>query len=397
MFPRKRLDIGLGALFASMARVPFVFDAASARARLEQLWTTDRPALATLSVRSAFDLYLQSVDWEPGSEVIMTAVTVPQMAELVRAHGFVPVAAPLPLETMWPTLDDLESLRTPRTRAVLVAHLFGARGDLSGIAQWCRIHDLTLIEDAAQRWQGREFCGDAEADLSFFSFGTIKTATSMGGAIVTGNDQGLVDTMRDLQNRYAVQSRRQYFAKLLKGFFFRLLGNPILFGIFYRVIDLTYGLGTTDRLLRKVSRSFPDGSFPQVLRYQPSTPLLATMYAIERRYDATRVTARANAGEYLRQLLEEAKANLVHLGGRAPRHSHWLFPVAVEDPKRLVDAAREAGFDATDGASTLVALPMQAGETLERAMRHVVYLPVYPEMSPKDLERLAAVVTKAAA
>jgi dTDP-4-amino-4,6-dideoxygalactose transaminase len=383
-----------------MARVPFAFDASSARARLEQLWTADRPALATLSVRSAFDLYLQSVDWEPGSEVLLTAVTVPHMAELIEAHGFVPVGVQLPLSTMWPTVDELETLRTPRTRAVLVAHLFGARGDLSGIARWCRVHDLTLVEDAAQRWQGREFCGDPEADLSFFSFGTIKTATSLGGAIVTGRDSGLVDTMRDLQDRYDVQPRRQYLAKLLKGLLFWLLSNPILFGIFFRVVDLTFGLGSTDRILRNASRSFPAETFPQALRYQPSTPLLATMYAVERRYDATRVTARANAGEYLRKLLEDARANLVHLGGQSPRHSHWLFPVAVDNPKRLVDAARDAGFDVTDGASTLVAVPMRhangARNELERAMAHVVYLPVYPEMSQRDIERLADAVTSAA-
>lgn len=399
MFPRKRLDIEFGALFASIFRVPLTFDSASVRARLEALWTTERPALATYSVRSAFDLYLQSVDWAPGSEVIMTAVTVPQMAELIRAHGFVPVAAPLPLDTMWPGLDDLESLRTPRTRCVLVAHLFGARGDLSAIAQWCRIHDLTLVEDAAQRWQGREFCGDADADLSLFSFGTIKTATSMGGAIATGRDPGLIGTMRDLQERYPTQARRQYFMRLLKGLGFLLLGNPILFGLFYRWMERSKGAGATDALLRRASQSFPTADFPAALRYQPSTPLLATMYAVERRYDSTRVTARANAGEYLRSLLERAKANVVHLGGHAPRHSHWLFPVAVDDPELVVRAARAAGFDATNGASTLVAIPSRTAQSgrdqLHDAMSRVVYLPVYSEMSKTDIERLARAVVEA--
>jgi dTDP-4-amino-4,6-dideoxygalactose transaminase len=178
-----------------------------------------------------------------------------------------------------------------------------------------------------------------------------------------------------------------------------MLGNPILFGIFFRLMEALRGEGAADAWLRRASRSFPDEAFPKAVRYQPSTPLLATMYAVERRYDSTRVTARANAGEYLRSLLVQARANVIHLGGGAPRHSHWLFPVSVDDPGRLVAHARAAGFDATDGASTLVSIASDvrqcAHEMLDDAMSRVVYLPVYPEMSPRDLQRLAAVVSEA--
>ena len=45
--------------------------------RVERLWSEEGDAIACLTVRSAFDLFLRSMQWDPGDEVIFSAVTVP--------------------------------------------------------------------------------------------------------------------------------------------------------------------------------------------------------------------------------------------------------------------------------------------------------------------------------
>ncbi len=63
--------------------------------RLDSLFQSPQnpnPAIPCLSVRSAFDLYLEVVKFPRGSQVLMTAVNVPGMTDVIRHHGLVPVA-----------------------------------------------------------------------------------------------------------------------------------------------------------------------------------------------------------------------------------------------------------------------------------------------------------------
>lgn len=56
-----------------------------------QAWSLKDDCLIILSVRSAFDLALRSLRLPPGSEVLLTALTVPDMVGIVRSHGLIPV------------------------------------------------------------------------------------------------------------------------------------------------------------------------------------------------------------------------------------------------------------------------------------------------------------------
>ena len=133
--------------------------------------------LVTVSVRSAWALLLAACAWPAGSEVVVSAVTHPGMVALVRRAGLVPVPAEVDLDTLLPGLDALAAATTDRTRAVLVAQLFGGRSDLAGIAAFCRQRGLLLVEDAAQAWAGPSTLR-SDADVTLVSFGLLKTATA---------------------------------------------------------------------------------------------------------------------------------------------------------------------------------------------------------------------------
>src|SRR2546430_15614694 len=115
MYARHRLDIGLAGLAAIAAVHP----------------GPPRPgpdgpgSLRCLSVRSGFHLLLRALDLRAGDEVVFSALTPPDLPRLAEHHGLVPVPVDLDPRTLAPDPALLEAALSPRTRLVVVAHLFG--------------------------------------------------------------------------------------------------------------------------------------------------------------------------------------------------------------------------------------------------------------------------------
>jgi 1-acyl-sn-glycerol-3-phosphate acyltransferase len=166
--------------------------APGAEERVLDAWAGGDTGLACLSVRSAFDLALEALAFEPGDEVAVSAITHPDMVRVLEAHGLRALPVDVDADTLTPRADLLERLIGPRTRALLVAHLFGARADLAPLAGVCRRHGLLLIEDCAQSFRGPGDSGSPLADLSLFSFGATKTTTALGGCVVRVCDAQLL-------------------------------------------------------------------------------------------------------------------------------------------------------------------------------------------------------------
>ncbi|CAN5838156.1 hypothetical protein BH18ACT11_BH18ACT11_03570 [soil metagenome] len=91
------------------------------------LCAAQNEGLVCYSVRSGWDLWLGAKDLRAGDEVLVSAVTHPDMVRIVRAHGLRAVPVDIDPETLAPRPCMLEAALTSRTRVVLVAHLFGGR------------------------------------------------------------------------------------------------------------------------------------------------------------------------------------------------------------------------------------------------------------------------------
>ena len=126
--------------------------AAKYTTKLDELFARDRAnerALVTLSVRSAFDLYFQVKKFPPGSEVLMTAVNIPDMVRIIEEHGCVPVPVDVDLDTFQPSLDQIKAATCPKTVCMLFGHVFGITYDPAPYAEFLQGRNIDIIEDCA--------------------------------------------------------------------------------------------------------------------------------------------------------------------------------------------------------------------------------------------------------
>ncbi len=378
MHPRHWIDIGPAQLAYGCAACWSRRDPeAEAASLLAACGLADR-GLASLAVRSAWDLLLSVVDWPAGSEVIVSAVGHPDMVALIEWHGYVAVPVDIDLETLLPLPDALATAVSERTRAVLIVQLFGGRGDLGAVAAFARAHDLLLVEDAAQAFAGVDsFAPDATpADVTLVSFGMIKTATAGGGALTVVNDPALLERMRTVQAGWPVQPTLQYAGRLFRLAAMLVLGRPALLGAVFRVCR--WRSIDPDRWVGAIGRSY-GGDRDRILaalRRRPSAPLLALLRRRVERFDRDRLARRARAGESLAAALPPA---VDHPGRRQGRRTHWIFPVVVSAPVDLVARLRTVGVDAASATSNLATA---GGHTPQASalLAGVVYLPAYPEL-----------------
>ena len=146
----------------------------------------------------------------------MSAITIPDMLEIIRAHGLVPVPVDLDPLTLAPDPDSLKSGLTPRTVALLATHLFGARIPMDPLVSFAGRHGLVLLEDCAQAYWGDGYTGHPGSHVRLFSFGPSKYNTALGGGLLFVDDPVLRDRVRRLHNGYPEQSKGRFFMRLAK-------------------------------------------------------------------------------------------------------------------------------------------------------------------------------------
>jgi dTDP-4-amino-4,6-dideoxygalactose transaminase len=396
MYARKRLDIGWLDLASGLVNAGLPLDRATLARRIEHWFSPDGGALCTLSIRSGLELYLEQQALPKGSEVLMSALTIPDMWKVVERHGLVPVPVDVDTRTLAPKLDGLAKAATGKTRMLIVAHLFGTRFDLAPYARVARERGWLLLEDCAQAFTGPDYLGHPAADVSMFSFGPIKTSAALAGGVLVVRDRPLLTQMRAVHAQWPVQSGGTYAKRVLKYAGLKAVSNPVLYRGFVKWCELK---GTNqDAVIQGTVRGFAGGDFWAKIRHQPSAPLLSV---IERRvfgFQGRRVASRT---EIARELVARTAGRARLPGIEAPFHSFWVFTILVDEPARAVELLRRHGYDATQVA-TLSAVPAPPGrEDLDareaRAMlAQMVYLPVYPELPMRKIDELGALLRSAA-
>lgn len=390
LYPRKRLDIRWRDLFAAIVGCAFTNSTAKSVSVLQRCFAPGELLHVALSVRTSFDLCLQALALPRGSEIIMSP-TIGEMAAIARKHGLVPIPLDLNIETLAPETYIFESAITPRTRGLVIAHLFGSRVPMDPLIVVAKRHGIFVFEDCAQAFTGTDYTGHAQTDAAMFSFGSIKTATALGGALLCLKDPQLLKKIQYIQQSYPMQTKKEYLGKVFTHLFVKLFSLPLLFSIFYRAC---VALNKDFECVISAVRNLRDGEEDfSAIRKQPAAPLVALIARRVRTFDQTHLIRRAQVGT---EFASSLPPSIVCLGNKAAFHSFWVFPVLVEAPEQFAASLRSYGFDGTTAGPALSAIDPPPGKEraelkgLRAVFRKLLYLPVYPELSGRARVRLQA-------
>ena len=157
-------------------------------------------AVATSSGTAALHLAVAAVDPDPGDEIITTPLTDFGTVIPILAQNAVPVFADV--DPLTGNLDpaSVERLISPRTRAIVVVHLFGAAAPIGQLVQVAQRHGVMVIEDCAQAYLARpsddgRFVG-TYGDVGCFSLQQSKHITCGDGGLAICDDDELTRRMR---------------------------------------------------------------------------------------------------------------------------------------------------------------------------------------------------------
>jgi len=218
-------------------------------------------AVAVCNGTAALDIAIAALELKAGDEVIMPAFTIIScIGEIVRS-GAKPVLVDSDPVTWNMDVGQIEGKITPRTKAILVVHIYGLPVEMDPVLELAAKHGLKVVEDAAemigQTYKGKP-CGSF-GDLSTFSFYPNKHITTGEGGMVLADDEGLAGACRSLRNLCFQPPRRFVHERL---------------GWNYRMTNLQAALGAAqlERLDQFVARKRAMGR-----RYSEALSGLATV------------------------------------------------------------------------------------------------------------------------
>ena len=186
--------------------------------------------VAVNSGTSALILAVAAAEIGLGDEVLVSASTNIATALAALHNGAIPVPADSEEVTWNLNLDLIESLVTPKTRAIIPVHLYGHPVDMDQLIEIARRLELLVIEDCAESHGAtcRGKMTGSFGDMGCFSFYANKVITTGEGGMVVTNDESLAERLRFLRNLAFTKPRFWHEAA---GYNFRMTGYQAAMGL----------------------------------------------------------------------------------------------------------------------------------------------------------------------
>lgn len=313
-----------------------------------------RFAVAVASGTDALHLALRASGIGSGDEVITVANTCVPTVVGITMSGALPVFVDIRADTLNMDPAQVESAITPRTKAILPVHLYGRPVEMSAILELARQYSLRVIEDCAQahgaRYGGKKV--GALGDAGCFSFYPTKNLGAFGdGGIVVTNDEQIAKLVRMLRS-YGETERYHH---EIEGFNSRL---------------------------DELQAAFLLAKLPFLDSWNSRRREIASIYE--------------NALSDLDLVCPRDRA-----GGESVFH---LFIVRVKQRARFRDRMRDQGVETLvhypspiPSQPAYAAFASQMSNLPETALAcgEVVSLPLFPEMTPDEVERVIAACREA--
>jgi dTDP-4-amino-4,6-dideoxygalactose transaminase len=329
-------------------------------------------AVGLASGTEALELGLHACGVKAGDEVIVPAFTFIATGSAVSALGARPVFLDIEPATFNLDPDQIEARITPRTRAIVVVHLFGLSADMDPILAVAEKHGVPVVEDNAQSF-GATYRGRKTGSmgrLGCMSFYPSKNLGAYGdaGMIVT-SDEKLSARLRALRNH----GQTGQYLSTERGWNSRLdeLQAAILRVKLRHLADWTATRQAHARLYDSLLKDFPGIILPRV---PPGRDHVYYLYTIRVEGRTGGSPGAKDRGDEVRsdlvqqRLKERGVASMVYYP--VPLHLQPLYALLGGKPGEL--------------------------RVSERAAREVLSIPLYPEMTHEQIGRVAEAVRDAA-
>lgn len=186
--------------------------------------------VAVSSGTTALHLAVAVAGIQPGDEVLVSASTNIATALAVYHNNAVPVPVDSEAITWNLDLDLIESLISPKTKAIIPVHLFGHPVDMRRLCEIAEEHNLIVIEDCAEAHgataHGRKTGGFG--DMSCYSFYANKIITTGEGGMLITNNPEFAEKAKLLRNLAFMTPR---FLHDEPGYNFRMTGYQAAMGL----------------------------------------------------------------------------------------------------------------------------------------------------------------------
>jgi dTDP-4-amino-4,6-dideoxygalactose transaminase len=361
--------------------------------------------------RVALLAILRALDLPPGSEVLMTPVTIPDVVNAVLVAGLRPVFVDLGERTCNMDPAALAARVSPAARVLLLTHLSGLASPLEALLGVAAAHGLVVLEDCSQvmgtRYDGRMLGTFGRA--GFYSLSTLKPVASFHGGLAITGDAALAASLHAAAAALPLPSRRWLARMFLRDAILHAASHPLPFSL-----AGYYGVAALEALAPALVDEFQRGNLVydaarRAARVKRKTELAPSFFAAyteaqavlaegcldalaegnhRRRALATRLHARLEAA---------GVPGLVRLDPRG-EPTFWRYPLWTADPAGLRAALRRRGIDAARTnlccASREPAFADLGADTPNAAafVDGMIFLPLHPNLDEADLDHVAAAV-----
>ncbi len=170
--------------------------------RLFAAYTGVKHAICAVNGTITLQIALEALGIGVGDEVIVPGLTWQATAATVIDVNATPILVDICEDTWCIDPKEIEKAITPRTKAIVPVHLYGAFADMDAIMAIAKKHNLYVIEDCAHKhggeWKGKK--AGSIGNVGSFSFQLSKHLTAGEGGSVTTNDTDLAEKMDALRN-----------------------------------------------------------------------------------------------------------------------------------------------------------------------------------------------------